>query len=137
MENNCPESRLNIPQLVRLKGGTVIVKTFDWQAHLSPSFRKLPQIKSYQPFSFDANRPDVVLGLTETQCLLAFSCCVNRKFYPLLPVFLPCMHLDWPWTGRLIFIQRSDLFCSNEAKDMTYPAPKSTTQKNTQKRMMV
>ncbi|MEQ2184874.1 hypothetical protein GOODEAATRI_012476, partial [Goodea atripinnis] len=50
VENSSPESRLNIPQLVGLEDGTVLVNTFDWQAHLSPYFRKLPQIKSYQHF---------------------------------------------------------------------------------------
>ncbi|MEQ2284999.1 hypothetical protein AMECASPLE_027322, partial [Ameca splendens] len=139
VENSSPESRLNIPQLVGLEDGTVLVNTFDWQAHLSPYFRKLPQIKSYQHFRYLLCRlpqsvfvnnketcnilivfcvllltalmpTDLVwskLGLTATQSLLAFSCCVTRKFYPLLSEFLPCLHLDWPRTGRLIFIQRS------------------------------
>ncbi|MEQ2165659.1 hypothetical protein GOODEAATRI_019398, partial [Goodea atripinnis] len=52
VENSSPESRLNIPQLVGLEDGRVLVNTFDWQAHLSPYFRKLPQIKSYQHFRY-------------------------------------------------------------------------------------
>ncbi|MEQ2300169.1 hypothetical protein AMECASPLE_022550, partial [Ameca splendens] len=80
VENSSRESRLNIPQLI------------------------------YQHFSFDANRPGVVQARNHSdQSLLAFSCCVTRKFYPLSPLFLPCVHLDWPWTDRLIFIQRSGL----------------------------
>ncbi|MEQ2176856.1 hypothetical protein GOODEAATRI_032527, partial [Goodea atripinnis] len=109
VENSSPESRLNIPQLVGLEDGTVLVNTFDWQAHLSPYFRKPPQIKSYQHFRYLLCRLPQFLGLTATQSLLAFSCCVTQKFYPLSSVFLPCLHLDWPWTGRLIFIQRSGL----------------------------
>ncbi|MED6282167.1 hypothetical protein CHARACLAT_029189 [Characodon lateralis] len=35
-ENSSPESRLNIPQLVGLEDGRVLVNTFEWQAHLSP-----------------------------------------------------------------------------------------------------
>ncbi|MEQ2287777.1 hypothetical protein AMECASPLE_016054, partial [Ameca splendens] len=50
VENSSPECRLNIPQLVALEDCRVLVNTFDWQAHLSPYFRKLPQIKSYQHF---------------------------------------------------------------------------------------
>ncbi|KAL7390188.1 hypothetical protein ABVT39_016614 [Epinephelus coioides] len=50
VENSSPESHLNIPQLVGMADGRVIVKTFDWQTHLSPYFRRLPQIKSYQHF---------------------------------------------------------------------------------------
>ncbi|MEQ2174069.1 hypothetical protein GOODEAATRI_004002 [Goodea atripinnis] len=42
VENSPPENRLNIPQLVGLEDGTVLVNTFDWQAHLSPYFQKLP-----------------------------------------------------------------------------------------------
>ncbi|MEQ2206923.1 hypothetical protein XENOCAPTIV_004788 [Xenoophorus captivus] len=52
VENSSPESRLNIHQLVGLKDGRVLVNTFDWQAHPSPYFRKLPQIKSYQHFRY-------------------------------------------------------------------------------------
>ncbi|MED6273562.1 hypothetical protein CHARACLAT_007645 [Characodon lateralis] len=66
VENSSPESRLNIPQLVGLEDGRVLVNKFDWQAHLSPYFRKLPQIKSYQHFSFDAKRPGVVLAGTHS-----------------------------------------------------------------------
>ncbi|MED6255430.1 hypothetical protein ATANTOWER_009691 [Ataeniobius toweri] len=66
VENSSPESRLNIPQLVGLEDGRVLVNTFDWQAHLSPYFRKLPQIKSYQHFSFDAKRLGVVLARTHS-----------------------------------------------------------------------
>ncbi|MEQ2197573.1 hypothetical protein XENOCAPTIV_000460 [Xenoophorus captivus] len=42
VENSSPESHLNIPQLVGLEDGTVLVNTFDWQAHLSPYFPKAP-----------------------------------------------------------------------------------------------
>ncbi|XP_051263501.1 uncharacterized protein LOC127367569 [Dicentrarchus labrax] len=64
VENSSPESHLNIPQLVGNADGRVLVETFDWQKHLSPKFRKLPQIKSYQHFRFDAKRPGVVLART-------------------------------------------------------------------------
>ncbi|XP_047242435.1 uncharacterized protein LOC124881001 [Girardinichthys multiradiatus] len=88
----------------------MLVNTFDWQAHLSPYFRKLPQIKSYQYFSFHTNRPGVVIARTHSDAEpVSFQRCVTRKFYPLSSVFLPCLHLDWPRTDRLIFIQRLGL----------------------------
>ncbi|MEQ2170279.1 hypothetical protein GOODEAATRI_033899, partial [Goodea atripinnis] len=126
VENSTPENCLKIPQLVGLEDGTVLVNTFDWQAHLSPYFQKLPQIKSCQHFRYLLCRlPQSVfvnnketcnilivffvllltalmpkylvwskLGLTVTQGLLAFSCCVTWKFYTLSSVFLLCLHLD-------------------------------------------
>ncbi len=36
VENSSPESHLNIPQLVGMADGRMIVRTFDWQTHLSP-----------------------------------------------------------------------------------------------------
>ncbi|XP_048010889.1 uncharacterized protein LOC125244726 isoform X2 [Megalobrama amblycephala] len=64
VENSSPVSHLNIPQLVGTAEGKVLVQTFDWQQHLTHHFRRLPQIKSYQHFSFDAKRPGVVLAKT-------------------------------------------------------------------------
>lgn len=43
---------LNIPQLVGMAEGKVLVQTFDWQQHLTHHFRRLPQIKSYQHFRY-------------------------------------------------------------------------------------
>ena len=40
---------LNIPQLVGLEDGTVLVESYGWQ-HQTPYFRALPQIKQYQDF---------------------------------------------------------------------------------------
>ncbi|KAM9558754.1 uncharacterized protein ACWYII_010075 isoform 2-T2 [Salvelinus alpinus] len=51
---------VNIPQLVGLEDGMVLVESYGWQQHLTPYFRSLRQIKQYQHFSFDALEPDVV-----------------------------------------------------------------------------
>ena len=40
----------NIPQLVGLEEGTVLVESYGWQQHLTPYFRPLPQTKQYQHF---------------------------------------------------------------------------------------
>ena len=39
---------VNIPQLVEREDGTVLLKSYNWQQHLTPFFRPLPQIKKYQ-----------------------------------------------------------------------------------------
>lgn len=52
VENSSPVSHLNIPQLVGMAEGKVLVQTFDWQQHLTHHFRRLPQIKSYQHFRY-------------------------------------------------------------------------------------
>jgi hypothetical protein len=41
---------VNIPQLVGLEDGTVLVESYGWQQHLVLYFRPLPQIKQYQHF---------------------------------------------------------------------------------------
>ncbi|MEQ2173193.1 hypothetical protein GOODEAATRI_029477, partial [Goodea atripinnis] len=75
-ENSSPESRLNIPQLVGLEDGTVLVNTFDWQAHLSPYFRKLPQIKSYQHFRYLLCRlPQSVFVNNKETCNILIALC--------------------------------------------------------------
>ncbi|KAM9458026.1 uncharacterized protein ACWYII_010309 [Salvelinus alpinus] len=51
---------VNIPQLVGLEDGTVLVESDGWQQQLTLHFRPLPQIKQYQHFSFDALEPGVV-----------------------------------------------------------------------------
>ncbi|XP_051994011.1 uncharacterized protein LOC127651984 [Xyrauchen texanus] len=68
VENSSPVSHLNIPQLVGTAEGKVLVQTFDWQQHLTRHFRRLPQIKSYQHFSFEAKRPGVVLAKSHRGC---------------------------------------------------------------------
>jgi hypothetical protein len=41
---------INIPQLVGLENGMVLVESYGWQQHLTLYFRPLPQIKQYQYF---------------------------------------------------------------------------------------
>ncbi|MEQ2187146.1 hypothetical protein GOODEAATRI_001569 [Goodea atripinnis] len=77
VENSSPECRLNIPQLVRLEDGMVLVNTFDWQAHLSLYFRKLPQIKSYQHFRYLLCRlPQSVFVNNKETCNILIVFCV-------------------------------------------------------------
>ncbi|MEQ2295994.1 hypothetical protein AMECASPLE_020290 [Ameca splendens] len=134
VENSSPESCLNIPQLVGLEDGTVLVNTFDWQAHLSPYFQKLPQIRSYQHFSFDANRPGVVLARTHSDTEpVSFQLLCDLEV--LTPVAcLPALPAPGLATDRQTYLySKIRPFGSDEAKDITCPVPQSTTQK----RMMV
>ena len=41
---------VNLSQIVGHEDGTVLVESYNWQKHLTPYFRPLPQIKSYQHF---------------------------------------------------------------------------------------
>ena len=53
-------ARVNTAQLVGTEDGASYVPVGDWQSHLSPYFRPLPGIKSYQHFRFDATAPGKV-----------------------------------------------------------------------------
>ena len=44
------QTGVNIPQLVGDEAGTIFVPQYDWQAFLSPFFKPLPGIKSFQHF---------------------------------------------------------------------------------------
>ena len=50
MAKSSEEKGVNLSQLVGHEDGRVLVDCFDWQNYLTPYFRKLPQIKSYQHF---------------------------------------------------------------------------------------
>ena len=50
MDKSSEVMGVNLTQLVGHENGTVLVECYDWQQHLTPFFRKLPQIKSYQHF---------------------------------------------------------------------------------------
>ncbi|KAG7481875.1 hypothetical protein JOB18_007261 [Solea senegalensis] len=124
VENSSPESGLNIPQLVGTADGRAIVKTFDWQTHLSPYFRKLPQIKSYQHFSFNTNRPGVVLARTHSDAEpIEFQLLHKPGVLPPvdgLPVLAPPgLTMD----RQTYLFEKIRPFCSDEAKDITCPAP--------------
>ncbi|MEQ2282717.1 hypothetical protein AMECASPLE_003632 [Ameca splendens] len=111
---------------------------FDWQAHLSPYFRKLPQIKSYQHFSFDAKRPGVVLARTHSDAEpVSFQLLCDPGVLPPV-VCVPALPAPGLATDKQTYLySKIRHFCSDEPKDITCPAPKSTTQNDTQKRMMV
>ena len=55
-------ARVNSAQLVGTEDGTSYVPVGDWQSHLSPYFRPLPGIKSFQHFRFDATAPGKVFA---------------------------------------------------------------------------
>ncbi|XP_030299589.1 uncharacterized protein LOC115597624 isoform X2 [Sparus aurata] len=137
VENSSPECHLNIPQLVGNADGRVLVETFDWQQHLSPKFRKLPEIKSYQHFSFDAKRPGVVLARTHCDAEpVAFQLLRDSAVLPpvdSLPVLAPPgLNID----RQTYLYEKIWPFCADEARDITCPAPRVTAQKSQQKSML-
>ncbi|MEQ2250004.1 hypothetical protein ILYODFUR_035409, partial [Ilyodon furcidens] len=124
VENSPPESHLNIPQLVGLEDGTVLVNTFDWEVHLSPYFQKVPQIRSYQHFSFDANRPGGVLARTHSDAEpVSFQLLCDPEV--LTPVAcLPTLPAPGLATDRQTYLySKIRPFWSDEAKDVTCPEP--------------
>ncbi|XP_072289002.1 uncharacterized protein [Eucyclogobius newberryi] len=137
VENSSPESHLNIPQLVGTADGRVFVKNFDWQKHLSPFFRRLPKIKSYQHFSFDAKRPGVVLakshcGAEPVEYQLLRTTAVLPPVDNLHVLVPPGLNID----RQTYLHEKIRPFCADEAKDITCPAPRVTAQKtNVQKRL--
>ncbi|XP_051997723.1 uncharacterized protein LOC127654555 [Xyrauchen texanus] len=123
VENSSPVSHLNIPQLVGTAEGKVLVQTFDWQQHLTRHFRRLPQIKSYQHFSFEAKRPGVVLAkVTVMHNLSNISyCCDGADLPPVdgLPVLAPPgLKID----RQTYLYEKIRPFCADEARDITCPA---------------
>ncbi|CAK6983921.1 uncharacterized protein LOC125276228, partial [Scomber scombrus] len=124
-ENSSPVSHLNIPQLVGMADGSVLVKTFDWQKHLTPHFRRLPQMKSYQHFSFDTKRPGVVLAKTHCDAEpIEYQLLRNGADLPSvdsLPVLAPPgLTID----RQAYLYEKIRPFCADEARDITCPAPK-------------
>ncbi|XP_077056261.1 uncharacterized protein LOC143708820 [Siphateles boraxobius] len=136
VENSSPVSRLNIPQLVGTAEGKVLVQTFDWQQHLTRHFRRLPQIKSYQHFSFEAKRPGVVLAKSHRDAQpVEYQLLRDGADLPPvdgLPVLAPPgLKID----RQNYLYEKIRPFCADEARDITCPAPRVTTQKSPQKRM--
>ncbi|XP_052330585.1 uncharacterized protein LOC127910569 [Oncorhynchus keta] len=56
---------VNIPQLVGLDDGSVLVESNGWQQHPTPYFRPLPLIKQFQHFSFDALESGVAVAVAK------------------------------------------------------------------------
>lgn len=50
----------NSAQIVATEDGTTFVTMYDWTKFLKPHFRKIKQIKSYQHFTVQSNKPGVV-----------------------------------------------------------------------------
>ncbi|KTG06938.1 hypothetical protein cypCar_00046843 [Cyprinus carpio] len=136
VENSSPVSHLNIPQLVGTAEGKILVQTFDWQQHLTHHFRRLPQIKSYQHFSFDAKRPGVVLAKTHRDAQpVEYQLLRDGADLPPidgLPVLgPPGLNID----RQTYLYEKIRPFCADEARDITCAEPRVKTQKRPQKRM--
>ncbi|KAM9551393.1 uncharacterized protein ACWYII_028084 [Salvelinus alpinus] len=120
-----PVTGVNVPQLVGLEDGTVLVESYGWQQHLNLYFRPLPQIKQCQHFSFDALEPGVVSKKHSDSVGTRFQLLHNADIPPPidgLPVDAP-LRLD---TARQTYLfEKIRAFSDEEAMDITCPAPKS------------
>ncbi|ROI16573.1 hypothetical protein DPX16_22550 [Anabarilius grahami] len=130
VENSSPVSHLNIPQLVGTAEGKVLVQAFDWQQHLTHHFRRLPQIKSYQHFSFDAKRPGVVLAKTHCDAQpVEYQLLRDGADLPsidgLSVLAPPGLNID----RQTYLYEKIRPFCADEARYTTCPAPRVITQK--------
>ncbi|MEQ2295682.1 hypothetical protein AMECASPLE_016972 [Ameca splendens] len=88
--------------------------------------------------SFDTNRPGVVLARTHSDVEpVSFQLLCDPEVLPPV-VCVPALPAAGLATDRQTCLySKIRPFCSDEAKDVTRPAPQSTTQNSTQKRMMV
>ncbi|XP_051986292.1 uncharacterized protein LOC127646579 [Xyrauchen texanus] len=133
VENSSPVSHLNIPQLVGTAEGKVLVQTFDWQQHLTRHFRRLPQIKSYQHFSFEAKRPGVVLAKSHRDAQpVEYQLLRDGADLPPvdgLPVLAPPgLKID----RQTYLYEKIRPFCADEARDITCPAKGHNTEESTE-----
>ncbi|XP_070295148.1 uncharacterized protein [Salvelinus sp. IW2-2015] len=137
---------VNIPQLVGLEDGTVLVECYGWQQHLTRYFRPLPQIKQYQHFSFDALEPGVDVAKERWDSVRTrFQLLHNADILPpidgvpvqappgldnadILPPIdgLPLQAPPGLDNARQTYLfEKIRELCNEEAMDITYPAPKS------------
>ncbi|ROL51095.1 hypothetical protein DPX16_14626 [Anabarilius grahami] len=127
VENSSPVSHLNIPQLVGTAEGKVLVQALDWQQHLTHHFRRLPQIKSYQHFSFDAKRPGVVLAKTHCDAQpVEYQLLRDGADLPsidgLSVLAPPGLNID----RQTYLYEKIRPFCADEARYITCPAPRGS-----------
>ncbi|XP_055783141.1 uncharacterized protein LOC129858157 [Salvelinus fontinalis] len=117
---------VNIPELVGLDDGTVLVESYGWQQHLTPYFRPLARTSSTSTSALMLW--SLVLSLRSVQTVKTrFQLLRNADILPPidgLPVKAP-PGLD---TARQHIFDKIREFCDKEAMDITCPAPKGRTE---------
>ena len=116
---------VNVPQLVGTQEGQVLVPTYDWAGMLGTHFRKLPNIKKYHHFHFEATSPGVVQlrftcdGQEERQTLLK-----PAAWHPdpsVLPAIIPAKGL--PLERQWYLHNHIAEYCTEERRDLVCPRP--------------
>ena len=115
---------VNVPQLVGTQEGQVLVLTYDWAGMLGPHFTKLPNIKKYHHFHFEASSPSVVQlrftcdGQEERETLLKPSACHPDP--SVLPAIIPAkgLQLECQW----YLYNHTAEYCTEETHDLVIPS---------------
>ena len=112
----------NTAQLVAEQNGTINVPTYNWSVFLSPHFKLIPNIKSYQHLEFHCESPgDVLLGKnadTPPQKLRILKACWDAQGRP--DIFPPKgLLLEW----QLYLYHQIRPFCDEATKDFVCPEP--------------
>ena len=117
----------NTVQLVAEQDGTINVPMYNWSAFLSPHFKSIPGIKSYQHFEFHCESPgDVLLQKnadTPPQKLRILKACWDAQGRPDI---VPPKGLSLE--RQLYLYHQIRPFCDEATKDVVCPEPSSPPQ---------
>ena len=121
---NLPLPGVNITKLCGLHDGTVFIPVYDWVTHLSPFFKKTPDIKCYQQFHFSSNAPGkVFLRQYADSTEKEFTLLTNPSDIPpaaLPPVIKPLGLTPERKSNRCKEIRA---FCKYGTEDLVAPKP--------------
>ena len=112
----------NTVQLVAEQDGTINVPTYNWLGFLSPHFKSIPGIKSYQHFEFTCESPgDLLLRKnadTPPQTLRILKACWDAQGRPDI---VPPKGLSLE--RQLFLYHQIRPFCPDDTKDIVCPEP--------------
>ncbi len=114
----------NSAQLVGREDGTPYVQVGNWQAHLSPFYRPLPAINSYQHFRFDSSHPGKVfarktLDSPETEFTVMAGEASSLPVAAPVPMRAPGMNAQRQW----YLFDTIREYVSDAQKDILCPRP--------------
>lgn len=115
---------LNVPELVGLPSGRVLVPTYDWESFLAPYFRPLPGILKNHYFRFCSERPGYVFFKAslddEEQC---FQLLRDKRNLP--PLHVPSLlHPKGLTQERKKYLyEQIRPFCREGTEDLVAPRP--------------
>ncbi|XP_071486520.1 uncharacterized protein [Diadema antillarum] len=124
MVSDSSVSGYNIPRLVGMEDGSVIVPTYDWQTFLSPYFSALPGIKQFHHVRFNADHPGVAFVKvypSDNEKAIQLLRSVSHVPPAELPEPIPPPGLT---RARMEYLYKSIReFCTASTRDTVCPAP--------------